>query len=57
MFVRLYSLEELSDYPCHGYYGGNASPFSDSETIFSDYIYMHWFGSDLVEFEILESLL
>jgi len=56
MLVLLYSLEELSDYCGHDYNGSDTAPFSDSKAIFSNFVYSYWFGSNIVECEIYESL-
>lgn len=56
MFVLFYSLEELYDYCGHDYNGSNPAPFSDSKTIFGNFVYRYWSGSDIVECEIYEIL-
>jgi len=56
MFVLLYSVEELSDYCGHDYNGSDTALFSDSKAISINFVYSCWFGFNIVECEIYESL-
>ena len=56
MPILFYYMEKLYDHYCDGYDGNITSPFSDSKTVSSHFVYRDWIGTDIVKLEIHKSL-